>query len=112
MQAMNSSGRAERAGSRSRAFYHGAYQTALATGEILTAIRIPTPFGGHGYAYEKLKRKVGDYATAGAAVVLLMRGAFAATCAIGLTNVADTPLFAEEASDILSGSTLDADTVK
>jgi len=28
------------------------------------------PASGHGYAYEKLKRKVGDYATAAAAVVL------------------------------------------
>ena len=95
-----------------RAFYQGAYQTALATGEILAAIRIPTPFGGHGYAYEKLKRKIGDYATAAAAVVLTMRSGTVATCAIGLTNVADTPLFAEEAGKILVGSTLDAATVK
>jgi carbon-monoxide dehydrogenase medium subunit len=95
-----------------RAFYQGAYQTALATGEILAAIRIPTPFHGHGYAYEKLKRKVGDYATAAAAVVLTMRAGSVASCSIGLTNVADTPLFAEEAGKILTGSTLDAATVK
>jgi len=35
-----------------------------------------------------------------------------ATCAIGLTNVADVPLFAEQAAKILIGSTLDAATVK
>ena len=39
-------------------------------GEILTAIRIPIPPAGHGCAYEKLKRKIGDYATAAAAVML------------------------------------------
>jgi carbon-monoxide dehydrogenase medium subunit len=33
-------------------------------------------------------------------------------CAIGLTNVAETPLFAEEAAKILTGSKLDAATVK
>jgi carbon-monoxide dehydrogenase medium subunit len=35
-----------------------------------------------------------------------------ASCSIGLTNVADTPLWAEQAGRILVGSTLDADTVK
>ena len=45
-----------------------------APGEILTAIRIPAPPAGHGYAYEKLKRKIGDYATAAAAVILTMDG--------------------------------------
>src|ERR1700710_2317090 len=55
-------------------FYQGAYFTALEPGELLTAISIPVPATGHGYAYEKLKRKVGDYATAAAAVVMTMAG--------------------------------------
>jgi len=95
-----------------RRFYSGAYSTALEPNEILTAIRVPTPPGGHGSAYEKLKRKVGDYATAAAAVVLTLSGGKVATCSIGLTNVADTPLWAEEAGRILTGSALDAATVK
>ena len=95
-----------------RDFYQGAYFTALETGNVLTAVRIPVPPAGHGYAYEKLKRKIGDYATAAAAVVLTMAGGKVATCSIGLTNVAETPLWAEEAANILVGSTLDAATVK
>src|SRR6267142_1277925 len=95
-----------------REFYQGAYFTALEAGEILTAIRIPVPPAGHGHAYEKLKRKIGDYATAAAAVVLTMGEGKVATCAIGLTNVAETPLFAEDAANILLGSSLDAETVK
>lgn len=95
-----------------REFYQGAYFTALEPGEIVTAIRIPAPAAGHGYAYEKLKRKIGDYATAAAAVVLTMSGGKVASCSIGLTNVAETPLWAEEAAKILIGSTLDAATVK
>ena len=95
-----------------RDFYQGAYFTALETGNVLTAVRIPVPPAGHGYAYEKLKRKIGDYATAAAAVVLTMAGGKVATCSIGLTNVAETPLWAEEAANILIGSTLDAATVK
>ena len=95
-----------------REFYQGAYFTALEPGEIVTAIRIPTPAAGHGYAYEKLKRKIGDYATAAAAVVLTLNGGKVTSCSIGLTNVAETPLWAEEAGKILTGSTLDAATVK
>jgi len=95
-----------------RQFYQGAYFTALEPGDVLTAVRIPAPPAGHGYAYEKLKRKVGDYATAAAAVVLIMAGGKVGACSIGLTNVAETPLWAEEAAGILVGSALDAATVK
>jgi aerobic carbon-monoxide dehydrogenase medium subunit len=95
-----------------RDFYQGAYFTSLESGDVLTAVRIPVPPSDHGYAYEKLKRKVGDYATAAAAVVLTMNGGKVASCSIGLTNVAETPLWAEEAAKILTGSALDAATVK
>jgi aerobic carbon-monoxide dehydrogenase medium subunit len=95
-----------------REFYQGAYFTALEPGDVLTGIRVPVPPAGHGYAYEKLKRKIGDYATAAAAVVLTMKGGKVETCSIGLTNVAETPLWAEEAAQILTGSALDAATVK
>jgi aerobic carbon-monoxide dehydrogenase medium subunit len=106
---------AGRAGERrvaAREFYQGAYFTALEAGDVLTAVRIPIPAAGHGYAYEKLKRKIGDYATAAAAVVLTISGGKIGTCSIGLTNVAETPLWAEEAAKILVGSAPDAATVK
>jgi aerobic carbon-monoxide dehydrogenase medium subunit len=95
-----------------RDFYEGAYLTALEPGEMVTAIRIPAPPAGHGAAYEKLKRKVGDYATAAAAVILTVSGGRVATCSIGLTNVAETPLWAEEAAKIVVGSAFDAATLK
>ncbi|AEI04476.1 carbon monoxide dehydrogenase medium chain CoxM (plasmid) [Afipia carboxidovorans OM5] len=90
-----------------RDYYQGAYFTAIEPGELLTAIRIPVPPTGHGYAYEKLKRKIGDYATAAAAVVLTMSGGKCVTASIGLTNVANTPLWAEEAGKVLVGTALD-----
>jgi len=90
-----------------RDYYLGVYETAAQAGEILAAIRIPAPPKGHGYAYEKLKRKVGDYATAAAAVVLTVSGGKISSCAIGLTNVAETPLFAKDAAAALIGTALD-----
>ena len=93
-------------------FYQGAYFTALEPGEILTAISIPAPAAGHGYAYEKLKRKVGDYATAAAAVMLTMAGGKVTSCAVGLTNLHETPLLATEAAQAVIGTSLDAATLK
>lgn len=93
-------------------FYQGAYFTALEPGEILTAISVPLPAAGHGYAYEKLKRKIGDYATAAAAVVLTMSGGKVASCAIGLTNLHETPLLATDAAKAVIGTSLDAATLK
>src|SRR3984893_712976 len=93
-------------------FYQGAYFTALEPGEILTSISIPAPAAGHGYAYEKLKRKIGDYATAAAAVVLTMSGDKVVSCAIGLTNLHETPLLATDAAKAVIGTSLDVATLK
>jgi len=93
-------------------FYQGAYFTALEPGELLTAISVPIPPAGHGYAYEKLKRKVGDYATAAAAVVLTLKGGTVASCAIALTNLAETPLFADAAAKAVIGTRLEPAALK
>jgi carbon-monoxide dehydrogenase medium subunit len=93
---------------KARGFYQSAYATELKDGEILTAIRIPKPASGHGSAYLKQKRKIGDYATAAAAVVVTMSGGKCASAAIVLTNVGDTAILAEAAGRALVGTGLDA----
>ena len=90
-----------------RDYYQGAYATALEDGEILISVRIPAPAAGHGWAYQKQKRKIGDYATAAAAVVLTLSEGKCNAAAIALTNVAETPLFAAEAGAALVGVSLD-----
>jgi len=95
-----------------RDFYLGIYETTLQQGEVLAEIRIPVPARPHGWAYEKLKRKVGDYATAAAAVLMTVSGGRVATCAIGLTNVGDRPLHAENAAKAAIGTALDGPSLK
>ncbi len=90
-----------------RDFYQGAFVTALEDGELMTAIRVPVPPAGHGFAYEKLKRKVGDYATAAAAVILVMDGGKCASASVALTNLGETAIYSEEASGALAGSAID-----
>ncbi len=90
-----------------RDFYEGAFVTAARDGELLTAVRVPVPAAGHGYAYEKLKRKVGDYATAAAAVVLTMDGGTCSSASIALTNLDQAAIHAEAAAAALVGTAVD-----
>ena len=90
-----------------RDYYQAAFTTALADNEVLTALRIPVSAAGHGSAYEKMKRKVGDYATAAAAVILVMDGGVCRDARIALTNLADVPLLAEAAGQALIGTPVD-----
>jgi carbon-monoxide dehydrogenase medium subunit len=87
-------------------FFHGTYMTELAENEILTAILIAPFESGTGYCYQKLKRKTGDWATAGAAVVLRMSGGVVTQARIGLTNVAPTALRARDAEAALTGQAI------
>jgi carbon-monoxide dehydrogenase medium subunit len=87
-------------------FFVGTFDTLLAPDEILTEIRIPVPAPGTGSCYAKLKRKVGDFATAAAAVTLRMKGETVQDVAIALTNVGPTPLKARAAEDALRGKAL------
>ena len=92
-------------------FYLGTYMTALAEDEILTEIRVPAFAPKTGYAYTKLKRKTGDWATAGAAVVMRLDGGVVSHVRIGLTNVAPTALRATTAEDALKGQPLSEATI-
>lgn len=88
-------------------FFLGMYSTLLEPDEILTRIRVPVPAAGSGWAYQKLKRKIGDFATAAAAVMLKMQGSTVASASIALTNVGATPLMASAAAASLVGKPLD-----
>ncbi len=90
-----------------RDFYEAAFFTKLGPAEIVTELRFAVPAAGHGWAYEKLKRKVGDYAVAAAAVTLTLAGRSCATASIALTNVGQTPLLAVDAAKALIGSNFD-----
>ncbi|MGC9370177.1 MAG: FAD binding domain-containing protein [Paracoccaceae bacterium] len=88
-----------------RDFYEAAYMTDREDEEILTRITFTAVSGG--YAYEKQKRKIGDYATAAAAVQLTKEGGKVARAAIAMTNLSDVPVFSEAAAEALAGSDCD-----
>jgi len=87
-------------------FFLGTYWNALEEGELMTEIRVPVSKPGTGYGYNKLKRKTGDYATAGSPVVLILDGDVCREIRIGLTNVAPMAIRAEAAEDALRGQVI------
>ena len=90
-------------------FFRGLFVTALATDEILTEIRVPTPPPRSGGAYVKLERKVGDYATAAAAAqITLSASGTIERAGLALTNVNPVPQRAAAAEKYLVGKKPDA----
>ena len=92
-----------------REYYEAAYMTAREDDEILTAISFATPSGG--YAYEKQKRKIGDYATAACAALVEMDGGTCRAASIAMTNLSDTPVWSEAAGQALVGTACDAGAI-
>jgi len=84
-------------------FFQGPFTTALKADEVLTEIRIPLAAGRPGGAYNKLERKVGDFATAAVAVQVELSGGKVAKAGIGLTSVGDKNLKAVAAEKALVG---------
>ena len=88
-----------------REFFLDTFTTAIEPTEVLTEIRIPRRPRGAGGSYQKLERKVGDFATvAVAAVIRLGSGGGIDSAGIGLTGVAGTPFAATDAEAILAGA--------
>lgn len=92
-----------------RAFYEAAYMTAREEDEILTAVHFARP--SRGFAYEKQKRKIGDYATAAAAVLIVAEGGRVASASIAMTNLADVPVLSVAAGEALIGTDCSADAI-
>jgi carbon-monoxide dehydrogenase medium subunit len=88
-----------------RDFFVDTFQTAIEPTEVLTEIRIPRRSRGTGGAYEKLERKVGDFATvAVAAIVRLGADGRIEGAGIGVTGVAEKPFAATDAEAVLVGN--------
>jgi carbon-monoxide dehydrogenase medium subunit len=93
-----------------REFYQSAYVTARDDNEILTKISFAATTGG--YAYEKQKRKIGDYATAACAALVTKAGGRVSTASVAMTNLSDTPVFSAAAGAALVGTAGDSEAVK
>jgi carbon-monoxide dehydrogenase medium subunit len=93
-----------------RDYYEAAYMTDREDDEIVVSISFEIPKGG--FAYEKQKRKIGDYATAAAAVQIVKDGGKVSHASIAMTNLSDVPVWSEEAGSALVGTACDVAALK
>jgi aerobic carbon-monoxide dehydrogenase medium subunit len=89
-----------------------ALETSLAPDEVLVEIRVPQPTPHTGSAYEKLERKVGDYAIVGAAACVSLDGDVCTQAGLGLTNVGSKAVRPVDAEAFLVGKRLDEETIR
>ncbi|MCO6381282.1 xanthine dehydrogenase family protein subunit M [Oceanicola sp. 502str15] len=89
-----------------RGFMQGAYRTALAPGEFITAVEIAAPLRAPLWGYHKICRKVGEFADAIGAVVIEPASGYARIVA-GATGAAPL-LLPELAADLARSATAPA----
>lgn len=86
-------------------FFTGLWETALASDEILTAVRFPVASGRSGFGIAEFARRHGDFAIAGAAVgIELDEDDRITRCGIGLLGLGSTPLRATPAEEAVIGT--------
>jgi aerobic carbon-monoxide dehydrogenase medium subunit len=84
-------------------FQLGPYETAVGDAEILVELRVPLRPNG-GSAYEKVKRRAGDWAIAASGVALWLDGGTIADAGIGLSAVGPQTVRAARAEAVLRGN--------
>lgn len=87
-------------------FFTGLYETALASDEVLTAVRVPL-VAGRRAAFGELVRRSGDYAITGAFVTAAMQGRTLTSVRVAYFGTSDRARLARGAMAALEGSSGD-----
>jgi carbon-monoxide dehydrogenase medium subunit len=89
-----------------REFHTGPYETVVGPAEMLTEIRLPVR-PGCGSAYQKVKRRTGDWPVGAAAAAVWLDGSTLVDVGIGLAAVGAAHFAAPEAEEYLRGQIAD-----
>ncbi|HVM65068.1 MAG TPA: xanthine dehydrogenase family protein subunit M [Acidimicrobiales bacterium] len=89
-------------------FHQGPYTTSVGPAEILTEVRVRVR-PGSGSAYEKVERRVGDWAVVAAGALLAIEGGRVSEAGIGLAAVGAEHFRAAAAEESLVGGPADED---
>ncbi|WP_116598849.1 FAD binding domain-containing protein [Primorskyibacter marinus] len=92
-------------------FFLDLYETALAPGEILTAVHVPLPPAGRVFAFDEIARRRGDYAMVGAAAQADLEEGMVVDASIAFFSVGFTPVRAKAAQAALIGAPLSRESV-
>jgi aerobic carbon-monoxide dehydrogenase medium subunit len=93
-------------------FFKDFFETDLANGELLTAVRVPKLAPGTGWSYQKFHRRAIDWAIVGVAAVVERDDGHVKRARIGLTNMGLTPLRASAVEAALEGAEATSDAFR
>ena len=94
-------------------FLVDSFTTAVQDGELAVAVRFPAPGDRAAGAYQKVERKVGDFATAAAAVqISLGQDGTITQAGIALSAAGPCAVRVKEAEDLLVGGAPSAETIR
>ena len=93
-----------------RELHVGPYETVVGPAEVLTEVRVPIR-PGCGTAYEKVERRVGDWAVAAAGVAVWLEGDTIADIGIGLTAVGAAHFHSAAAEDAVRGQAVSDEVI-
>jgi aerobic carbon-monoxide dehydrogenase medium subunit len=85
-------------------FFQGTFMTAIDTGELLTAVRLPVWGAGAGFGFAEFARRGGDFAVVGVAAAVQVGGGNIQKAAIAFSGMGGTPVRASDAEAALVGS--------
>ena len=71
-------------------FFRGNFETALADDELLTEIRVPIPLKGHGWSFQEISQRKGDFALVAGAATLTLEKGVCRNVRLGFRNVGET----------------------
>lgn len=71
-------------------FFTGSFETALDASELLVEIRLPIPAKGHGWSFQEVSQRKGDFALVAAGAMLTIDGGVCRDVRLGFRNVGET----------------------
>jgi len=93
-------------------FFVGMLTTALAPDELLTAVRLPLPSPGAGFAVEEFSRRAGDFAVVAAVAVVELDGGAVARARVALAGVGPVPARLDRLEAALLGERSGPDAIR
>lgn len=85
-------------------FFTGPFRTAVGPGELVAEVSLPVAGPGTGQAWAEFSLRHGNFPVAGAGVSVRLEDGVVTDVAIGLCGVADRPVRAVAAEDLLRGA--------
>lgn len=92
-------------------FFTGLLETALAEGEILTAVEVPIEDKGTGSAYAKLASQASRYAIVGVAATVTVKGGKCESASVAVGGLTPTAVRVSSVETALVGNKLAAETI-